>query len=76
MAYKVLAVLIELKFLQLTQLLTQPGQVLGTLTVDMQEGAVGENAGFAVVQKTPVQPGITQVGRLKAEVLALDSILF
>lgn len=76
MAYKVLAVLIELKFLQLTQLLTQPGQVLWTLTVDMQEGAVGENALFAVVQKTPVQPGITQLGRLKVQGAALDSILF
>lgn len=75
MAYKVLAVLIELKFLQLTQLLTQPGQVLWTLTVDMQEGAVGKKVVFAVVQKTLVQPGIIQLGRLKEQDAALDSIL-
>lgn len=46
MAYKVLAALMELNFLRLSQLLTATRP---TLTVDMQEGAVGENADFAVV---------------------------
>lgn len=75
MAYKVLAVLIEIKFLQLSQLLTQPGQVFWALTVDMQEGAVGEKLNFAVVQKTLVQPGITQLGRLEQEDAAPNSTL-
>lgn len=49
MAYKVLAVLTELEFLRLVQLLTATSQVFWTLTVDVQEGAVGENFDFAVV---------------------------
>lgn len=76
MAYQVLAALIELRFLQLSQSRTQPGQVLWSLTGDVQECAVGQIFIFAVVQKTPVQPGITQLGWLEQTFVALESILF